>query len=252
MKNIRRKLYSQNFFHNRKLVQKLVGSSSIQRSDLVLEIGPGQGIITEQLVNIAGYVIGVEIDSYWVKTLKQQFNNTDNLTIHHQNFLQFNLPKLPYKVFANIPFAIEGKIIRKLINSDNSPNDCYLVIMDKLAQRLCARHKPNFFSILHQPWFNFSIIHHFEPTDFRPIPNVNPVFFRFQKRPTPLLPWDQRESYNHFIRQAFKNGLPIHQNLKPHYPNITQILHHLSISQKSKPSHLTLNQYLGLFKYLKP
>src|SRR5512139_1904971 len=110
----KRKLYSQNFLYNRKLVQHLVSGSSIAKNDLVLEIGPGEGIITNELVKSSRFVVAVEIDTEKYAYLKQKFNRINNLTLYLGDFLDFELPSLPYKVFANIPFSTEGKIIRKL------------------------------------------------------------------------------------------------------------------------------------------
>ena len=63
MYTIQRKLFSQNFLHSRKLVSHLIGKSSIGKNNLVIEIGPGKGILTEQLIEQAGHVFGVEIDA---------------------------------------------------------------------------------------------------------------------------------------------------------------------------------------------
>jgi len=182
MYKLQRKLLSQNFLYSRKLVSKLVGSSSIAKNDLCLEIGPGKGIITQQLVKQAGRVIAIELDSQLFAQLKTNFRYVDNLAVYHQNFLNFQLPKTTYKVFANIPFAIEGQIIRKLIDNSNPPDDCYLVLNKQLANRLVANFKENLFSIIHKPFFGFEICYQFKKTDFAPMTSVDTVLFRFTKK----------------------------------------------------------------------
>lgn len=251
MKQTRRKLLSQNFLHSRQLAHQLVSGTSIGQNDLVLEIGPGRGIITQELINQAGQVVAVELDHYWYTYLNQHFK-IDKLILYHQDFLQYQLPHIPYKVFANPPFAIEGKIIRHLIDSANPPDDCYLVIDSKLAHRLIANNKPNMFSILHSPWFDFDITHHFKPTDFTPVPNVNPTLFRFTKKPKALLPTDQKSSYQQFIMTGFGHGQFVSKELLASYPKskVDQALHCLSISRKTKPSHLSLSQWLSLHQQL--
>lgn len=203
----RRPQLSQNFLHNRQLVKNLIGRSSISKNDLVLEIGPGKGIITQGLVKTSRQVIAVELDSNLYHHLKNKFKPIPNLKLINQDFLKFKLPQEPYKVFANLPFAIEGKAIRKLINAQNPPEDCYLVIRRDLAQRLSGHTYNSQFSILYRPWFTFELFHHFNRSDFIPKPKVKATMFHFQKRPKPLLPTSFKKHYQTFIINQFKNTL---------------------------------------------
>lgn len=248
MYKLRRKLFSQNFLYSRKLVSKLVRNSSIGKNDLVLEIGPGKGIITEQLLQIVQHVIAVEIDSDWYKYLRAKFGTDKNLTLYHGDFLTFNLPKSPYKVFANIPFSIEGKIIRKLIDAKNPPEDCYFVMMKELAYRLSAPFKENMFSISHKPWFEFSIYHHFRRTDFIPVTSVDTVMLRFTKRSKPLIPWENREDYQNFVQLGFNHGLPLMKNLKTKFSHkkLSDAFNKIGLKKDTKPSYLNLQQWISL------
>ena len=252
MHNIRRKLLSQNFLHSHKLITHLVGRSSIGKNDLVVEIGPGKGSITEQLLEHAGHVIAVELDAQWYRYLQEKFRIVNNLTLYQADFLTHSLPVLPYKVFANIPFAIEGKIIRKLIESPNPPLDSYLVVMGELAYRLSAQHRENMFSVMHKPWFDFSIAYRFRPQDFTPIPSVHPVLFRFTMKSSPLLPWEERKQYREFVQKAFADGQPVRNNLRKLYPvqHIDEVLQQLSLNRKIRPSYLHVVQWAVLYKKL--
>jgi 23S rRNA (adenine-N6)-dimethyltransferase len=251
MFGIRRKLFSQNFLHSRALVSRLVGKSSIGKNDLVLEIGPGKGMLTEQLVRRAEHVIGVELDTHWHQVLQQRFKDARNLTLYNADFLVFALPKLPYKVFANIPFAIEGKIIRKLIEDANPPQDCSLVVMKELAVRLCASKRENMFSVMHKPWFTFSIEHAFHPFDFKPAPNVDAVLFRFCRRVDPLLGWEERKKYQLFVQRGFEDGRPLSVSLKRYYPHISDVLQKMSIGKKVRPGELRLEEWVRIYQILR-
>lgn len=161
--------------------------------------------------------MAVEIDRHWYQCITTQFEERENLTVYHRDFLDFELPKHPYKVFANIPFAIEGKVIRKLIEAQQPPTDCYLVVMKELAQRLSGREGNNMFVMMHSPWFEFAISHHFQPTDFVPRPNVSAVLFHFHQRKQSLLSWRERQQYQRFVELAFHNGQPIRNNLRKRF-----------------------------------
>ncbi len=203
----RRPQLSQNFLHSRKLVKNLIGRSSIDKSNLVLEIGPGKGIITQGLIKASRQVIAVELDTSLHHYLKKKFKLIPNLSLINQDFLDFNLPQEPYKVFANLPFAIEGKAIRKLINAQNPPEDCYLVVRRDLAKRLAGVSYNSQFSISYKPWFKFELFHAFYRSDFSPQPKVQATMLRFTKRKNPLLPLECKKSYQKFIINSFKNTL---------------------------------------------
>jgi len=258
MSKLRRKLLSQNFLHSRQLVKKLVKTSSLGKNDLVLEIGPGRGIITEQLISRAQHVLAVELDARWYHYLQNKFIGVENLTPYQGDILTFPLPNLPYKVFSNPPFAIEGQIIRKIIDAPNPPEDCYLVVMKELAYRLSAPHQENQFALTHKPWFNFSIVHHFRPTDFTPFSNVDSVLFRFTKRQTPLLPESERNAFQNFIAEAFGHGLPLSHNLKERWERwerwerqkIQKVLNKLGLQKHTLPNRLPLSTWLCLYKEL--
>jgi 23S rRNA (adenine-N6)-dimethyltransferase len=250
MFRMQRKLLSQNFLYSRKLVASLVGNSSIGKNDTVLEIGPGKGIITEQLLKRSKRVIAVELDSFYCEYLRIKFRHCPNFSIYHQDFLTFPLSNEPYKVFANIPFSIEGKIIRKLIDSSNPPTDCFLVMMKELAYRLGAPYKENQFSITHKPFFDFSIYHYFRKTDFIPMTGVDSVMLRFAMKKNCLMPFEERENYKKFVEYGFGQGLPIYRNLTNHFSfsKLDSIFQSLGINRSIRPSYLPLNKWVKLYK----
>ncbi|MEM7801113.1 MAG: rRNA adenine N-6-methyltransferase family protein, partial [Chloroflexota bacterium] len=98
--------HGQNFFKDSKTVRKLVKLARLSDQDLVIEIGPGEGVITRELADAAGRVIGVEFDRGLASRLKIDFAAAGNVEIVWFNFLKFKLPAEPYKLFANIPFNL--------------------------------------------------------------------------------------------------------------------------------------------------
>ncbi|MDO8551564.1 MAG: rRNA adenine N(6)-methyltransferase family protein [bacterium] len=249
MYKLRRKLLSQNFLHNRRLVDSLLRQSSIGKNDTILEIGCGKGILTEQLIEKAKQVIGLEIDPHWYAFLQSKFHGISNLTLHPEDVFNFHLPVCPYKVFSNIPFNIEGRIVRYLIDAPNPPQDCYLVVMRELAERLSGEHKENLFSLSHKPWFEFSIVHYFKRSDFTPFPKVDSVLWRFTERSSPLLPFNKKGGYERFVIQIFKEGLSLFHNLKDGYreDKLLKSFNCININKKTKPGQLTPDKLLHLY-----
>lgn len=112
---------SQAFFKDRDLVASLIERSSIGRGDTVLEIDPGIGIITDELLKRAGKVIAVEKDPDRFQGLQRRYRENPRLELHNADILNFNLPQIPYKVFSNTPFLIESQLIHRMIDHPTHP-----------------------------------------------------------------------------------------------------------------------------------
>lgn len=249
---LRRKLLSQNFLYNRTLVKSLVRGSSVGSNDICLEIGSGKGLITTELLQHAHKVIAVELDQKLVLHLRRFLGRYPNFELHQADFLNFPLPQKPYKVFANIPFSIEGLIVRKLLDNLNSPEDSYLIVMKELAVRLSGLPHENQFSLKHKPWFEFSIYHKFKRSDFIPKPSVDCVLWRIKKREQPLLSTEEKYEWERFIEMGFGYGQNADQNLKKFLSprQIAKISPQIGFSLKTKPGYLSLEQWLKLYKFI--
>lgn len=253
MYSTRRKVLSQNFFYSRKLVRKLVRLSSIGLHDRVIDIGAGRGILTEELLKKAKQVIAIEIDSSLYFYLQKNFSSSDNLALLNADFLTYTLPQCPYKVFANAPFSIEGIIIRRLLTADVPPDDSYLVVRQDLAERLSGMFKECQFSISYKPWFTFKVLHRFRKNDFEPVATMDAVFFQIMKNKYPLLEEKDKKKYMKFIEQGFGGGKYIRQNLRRFftYIQLKRLAQNNNFSIHSKPSDLTLENWIELYSFAK-
>lgn len=249
MYKIRRRILSQNFIYNRTLIKKLVRESSIGLHDTVLEIGSGKGFITSELLSVAKRVIAVEIDPKLVLHVEKFLGNDPKLDVYLLDFLDFHLPEFSYKVFANIPFSIEGKIIRKLLDDKNPPVDCYLVVRKDLAERLSGENGNNQFVMKYKPWYIFDIYYHFNRNDFIPKSSMDCVMWRVTKRANPLIPLEEKQTYQRFIKLAFGDGLPIERNLKRivSKSEFQKLAREVKFSLNVTPTHLLFEQWLTLY-----
>ncbi len=141
------KSLGQHWLRDRDVLAHIADCAELSRDDIVLEIGPGLGTLTSELLRKSGKVIAVEFDAELARKLPDQFPGT-NLEVINSDILKFDLNSLPlnYKVVANVPYYITSKIVQTLMTSENKPSMTVLLVQKEVAQRLAA--KPGDMSIL--------------------------------------------------------------------------------------------------------
>lgn len=243
--------YSQNLFHNRQLVRQFVRKIPLCKKDTVIEIGPGKGIITQELLGKVNTVIAVEIDERLCRYLTKKFSNHQNIVLFQADFLRFPLPTSSYKIIANTPFSIEGKTARKLLDGSNPPKEAHLVVRRDIGERWVGYKKESYFSVVHKPWFDMAIRHRFKRTDFKPTTKVEAILISLVKRKTPLLKESERERYIKFVKQGFGGGRRINTNLRSilSASQLKRLSKEYNFSYNAKPTDLTLSQWLQIYRF---
>ena len=133
-----KKKFGQNFLTDKNLLQKIVNSANIDGLD-VIEIGPGQGALTNYLVLQAKTVTAYEVDNDLKDFLYNLASKHDNLTVNFMDILEVDLPNdKEYHVVANIPYNITSPIIFKLLESDNIKS-ATLMVQKEVCDRITAR-----------------------------------------------------------------------------------------------------------------
>lgn len=139
----------QNFLINEDVVNNIVNSSEISKQDLVIEIGPGLGTLTEKLLEKAGKVIAIELDERMIKILNDRFSLYDNFELINEDVLKVNLAEiikkekennnfLNAKIVANLPYYITTPIIMKLLEEELDIKSITVMIQKEVAERLIA------------------------------------------------------------------------------------------------------------------
>ena len=133
----------QNFLINEEVVENIINSSEISKEDLIIEIGPGLGTLTKELIKRAGKVVCIELDKKMIKILKDRFITSSNLEILNEDVLQVDLNELikkhkgndnikKAKIVANLPYYITTPIIMKLLEDKLDIESITVMIQKKL------------------------------------------------------------------------------------------------------------------------
>jgi len=138
-----KKSLGQNFLHDKHALRQIVDSACLLREDVVLEVGPGDGALTELLLERAGKVIVVEKDARLIPVLREKFARdiaAGKLELIRGDILTSKLPNLrTYKLVANIPYYITGAFLKKFLQNDNQPSSMTLLLQKEVAERIVAR-----------------------------------------------------------------------------------------------------------------
>lgn len=134
-----KKSLGQNFLNDERLLKPILDAAELLPDDTILEIGPGFGILTQELAKKVGLVLAVEKDFQLVEALRKKFKHYPNVKIIHDDILRFDLNELPktYKVVANLPFNITSPVIKR-ITIGPRPTIAVLMVQKEVAERLTA------------------------------------------------------------------------------------------------------------------
>jgi 23S rRNA (adenine-N6)-dimethyltransferase len=165
----------QHFLRSPRLATELVEQAGVSARDLVVEIGAGSGRLTRPMAERAGRLIAVERDPMWADRLRSSFSNDAHVAIVRANALHVPLPREPFRVFGNLPFAFGSRLVARFLDDVGSP----LRRLDALLQYEMARkraqiHPNTLVSLGWLPWWEFRLVRHVPRTAFEPLPASTP------------------------------------------------------------------------------
>ncbi len=165
-----KKKWGQNFLRNRGAVEKIVAAIEPQPGEVIVEIGPGEGILTEKLVALGNEVTAIEIDPELAAGLRQRFGDI----IVNADALATPLPARPFRAVGNLPYNVGTPILRRVIADPNFRRAVFM-LQKEVADRLVARpgdEQYGFLSLYRQLFATARILVKLEPGSFFPRPKV--------------------------------------------------------------------------------
>ena len=171
------KLRGQNFCIDKNIIDEMIKTAQVSKEDHVLEVGPGFGFLTLELIKQAKEVVAVELDEKLIKPLKQLEKANKNLEVIQGNILDFNLTTknfLDYKIVANLPYSITSVFLKKFLTIPQKPKSMTLLVQKEVAERICAKAgEMSKLSVSVQLYGLPKMITDVKPSSFWPEPAVN-------------------------------------------------------------------------------
>jgi len=194
------KRLGQNFLVDKRVLEKIIEVASPSSKDLILEVGPGLGMLTVELARRVKKVIAIEKDKTLFQILKDilkskginnvEVINKDILQISNFEFLISNKILNPnYKIVANLPYYITSPFIRKFLEAEHKPKLMVLMVQKEVAQRICAKPpKMSLLAVAVQFYAKPEIVSYVSKKSFFPQPKVDSAILR-------IAPWKNADSY---------------------------------------------------------
>jgi 16S rRNA (adenine1518-N6/adenine1519-N6)-dimethyltransferase len=202
-----KKSLGQHWLKDEESLRAIVKAAEVTKEDTVLEIGPGLGTLTKELVKNAHKVVAVEYDEVLASRLLSEVGG-NNLIVRWQDILRFDLGELPptYKVVANIPYYITGNLIRMFTETTSPPEVMVLLVQKEVAQRLAS--EPGNLSIIAvaaQLVYEVKLGKEVKAELFTPPPKVDSQIIILKKRSKPIFKDLDQKAYMRLVKAGFSS-----------------------------------------------
>ena len=253
----------QHFLKNKSKIKKIVDALELKTGDVVVEIGPGHGELTEEIATSDKRheikIIAIEKDKILSERLKEKFKDNNNIEIIEGDVLRV-FPKLTtnyqllitnLKLVGNVPYYITGKLLRILSELENKPSIIVLTIQKEVAQRICGQPpRMNLLAAITQFWAEPKIIEYISKNDFKPAPKVDGAIVALRPQINADYTQIDADKFYKFVKVLFKQPRKtIINNLRSITDNLQLLIEKLrsvGINKDDRPQNLTLEQIKSL------
>jgi 16S rRNA (adenine1518-N6/adenine1519-N6)-dimethyltransferase len=251
-------LLGQNFLLNELTLEKIADAAEIQPEDQIMEIGSGIGNLTKLLAEKSAMVLAVEKDERYLPILKDELGGQldSKVKLVFADVMRYNFQEVlkpNYKVVANIPYYITGKIVEMLLAAKNKPTKIVLLMQKEVAQRIIAPvGELSILAISVQLFANPKLIDIVPKEDFYPVPKVDSAILVLDILEKPRHDVDQKEFFR-IIKAAFAGKRKqLHNTLKNNLhlsaEQVADLLKKGKIDPAARPQELSLQQWHYLYQ----
>ncbi|OGY43992.1 MAG: ribosomal RNA small subunit methyltransferase A [Candidatus Buchananbacteria bacterium RIFCSPHIGHO2_02_FULL_38_8] len=257
----------QNFLVSQEVLDQIIQVADLKSDDVILEVGPGFGILTEALIEKVKKVISVELDKKLFSFLQAKFSEVKNLELVNEDILKlqptsYNLQATTYKIVANIPYNITSKFLRKFLSQDHKPFEMVLLVQKEVANRVCApTGKMSLLSVSVQLYGQPEIIEVVDKKNFWPEPEVDSAILKISdiKNTKEITEWLVDITEKQFWqvvkigfsarRKKLSNNLSA--GLRISAPEVKNTFEKIGLDHQIRAQNLEINDWVKLAKTLK-
>jgi 16S rRNA (adenine1518-N6/adenine1519-N6)-dimethyltransferase len=257
-----KKSLGQNFLSDPNYIQKIIASVDPRVSDTIVEIGPGRGALTEELVASQAGVIAIELDRDLSALLSERFAKHDNFRLIEGDILEIDLRALPVdqsghhhrpsdsmKLVANLPYYISTAVLQKLAANRQCFGSVVLMFQREVVRRITAapgNSERGYLTVIAESAFQIETLFDVPPSAFRPIPKVWSSVVRLTPKPPSAT---DHESFSALVSRSFAHKRKtLANNLRGFYPKSDEALGRACIDPQRRAESLNLEEWLTLLR----
>lgn len=249
----------QHFLTSGRILNRIAAAAELTPEDVVVEIGPGAGALTGRLLEKAGRVIAVEVDTHLVETLPARLGNPESLTVMEADARYVDLASLVpsgqnYKVAANLPYYAANPIVRRFLEAAHKPTLMVLTLQQEVAAAMTAAPgKMSMLSVAVQYYAQAAIVCSVPASAFRPPPKVTSAVVKLILRPTPEVEVFDTDGFFDLVRAGFSAPRKQLRNSLGHGlalsgSAIDGLLGQAEVDVKRRAETLALSEWAGIYR----
>ncbi len=245
-----RKKWGQNFLTDINLLEKIVRTIEPKSDDKFLEIGPGEGALTDRIFPKVDSLVTIEIDPLLIKLLKAK-SNLKGVEVVHGDILNQNIDELPInnpvRIFGNIPYNITSQIIFWLIEQLDFWSDTHIMMQREVAERLCAKVGTKAYgrlTVVVGAYINVKHCFTIKPDVFIPKPKVESAIVKFSKKEKVLIDDKKYVRFNKLVSAAFSQRRKMLRNTLRGWDISKEVKERIDFTRR--PESLTISEFASM------
>jgi len=254
-----KKRLGQHFLVDKSVLGKIINAAELSLQDVVVEVGPGLGVLTSALAQKAGKVIAVELDAELAERLRDRMLSQPNVEVVNADILKVDLVQLiglgtVYKVVANLPYYITSPILRYFMENRLKPSLMVVMVQKEVAESIVARSgKMSLLAVSLHVYSSPKVVTRVPARSFYPQPKVDSAVVRFDILPEPAIKVADMDGFFDVVRRGFsaprkqlRNSLANGYGVKP--AEIEPLLGRAGVEPQRRAETLSLDEWGRLYK----
>ncbi len=244
--------FGQHFLTEETFLASMTKAAKLERSDLVVEIGAGIGVLTKHLLTVVDRVISIEVDTRWVPLLEQYVGSEPlhdgRLTLIRADALKTPFPTEPYKIVANIPYQITSPLMRHAFSQPTTPTSITILIQKEVADKMCGKEDRGMLTIMTELFGTATFVRNVPPGAFLPPPAVDSAIIHIERYKEPLGDASVQERVLELASLAFAGRRKMLRKTLGEFRDTTEWITAAGIDPQRRPETLSITEWVELAK----
>lgn len=227
-------------------------AGKVKHDDHVVEIGAGIGVLTKELLERAGHVTAIEVDSRFIPLLEEyvglDLNNRHKLTLIRTNALKVDYPTEPYKIVSNIPYHITSQLLKHAyLRTPRAPESITILIQKEVADKICGRER-GILTVLVELFGTARYVRDVPPGAFLPPPRVDSAIVHIETYREPIADAKVLETVFRLTSTAFSGRRKMLRRTLGKFHQTAEWFKTASIDPERRPETLSVHEWISLAK----